>query len=161
MAHRWLSKAIGNNVEKYKRHFMLSIAHGLSYPDTSCNKNVVRTKALVSESPPAVPFRDKRHPSHGCRGYQPVRVVETVSELAALCPFSQRLVFPIGSWAGLKLFGYPPHSCEASDFAHRQIAERKVDLQLLYSRSESFAKYAKAVESLEKQETVKILFRPS
>ena len=61
----------------------------------------------------------------------------------------------------MKLFGYPGDSREGAEFAHRQIAERRVDLQLLYSRSESFAKYAKAVESLEKQEAVKILFRPS
>jgi len=70
-------------------------------------------------------------------------------------------IYPVGSWTGLKLFGYPGHSREAAEFAHRLIAERKVNLQPLYSRVESFEDYAKAVESLEKQEAVKIIFKPS
>lgn len=70
-------------------------------------------------------------------------------------------VYPVGSWTGLKLFGYPGHSLEAAEFAHRLITERKIELRPLYSKTEAFENYSKAVESLEKQEAVKIIFQPS
>ncbi len=69
-------------------------------------------------------------------------------------------VYPNGSWNGLKIFGYPGHFRESAEWALDLITQGRLDLKPLYSRIDTFENYQDAVETLERQEAVKILFKP-
>jgi threonine dehydrogenase-like Zn-dependent dehydrogenase len=60
----------------------------------------------------------------------------------------------------MNLIGYPGHSREAAEYVVGLIAEGKLDLAPLNSRQLPLEQYAEGIDLLERQEAIKILFRP-
>lgn len=60
----------------------------------------------------------------------------------------------------MRLIGYPGHSREAAEYVVAMIAEGKLDLASLVSRNMPLEAYAEGIDLLERQEAIKICFRP-
>lgn len=60
----------------------------------------------------------------------------------------------------LRLCGYPGHSRKAAEYAVGLIADRKLDLRPLVTHHFPLEGYAEAIDLLERQEAVKVCFRP-
>ena len=70
----------------------------------------------------------------------------------------QFMVRPPGVHQALKLFGYPYRSFACGDYAAQRVADGSLDLGLLVTHSLRLEQYDQAMELIEKQEALKVMF---
>lgn len=60
----------------------------------------------------------------------------------------------------LRLCGYPGHSREAAEYAVDLMTKKLLDLSLLVTHTLPLSRYSEGIDLLERQETIKVCFRP-
>ena len=89
------------------------------------------------------------------------RAMEVTNHLVVLFAVQREsYVYEPSFWGGLTLAGTRPHTREAAEYAAERLADKRLDLGCLVTHAMRLDEYARAVDLLERRESLKIAFLP-